>query len=189
MHAPRGIIFDMDGTLIEPEIDFAGMRRALGIPTGDLLHTIATWGSARQAEAHRIIEEFELDAASRMELRPGALELFEVLDARDVPRAIVTRNMHEVVEMLLAKTSWHVDIVLDRTFTPPKPNPASAQYILERWRLEPARALFVGDSTHDLRTARAAGVPSCLIKHQHNEAARAQADRVIDRLDELCALF
>ena len=44
----QAVIFDMDGTLTVPCIDFGEMRRRLGVAEGDILVTVRGWAPARQ---------------------------------------------------------------------------------------------------------------------------------------------
>jgi phosphoglycolate phosphatase len=54
---------------------------------------------------------------------------------------------------------WDFEVVLGaREGVPLKPNPASALEVAERLRVEPAEALYVGDTNTDMRTAEAAGM-------------------------------
>lgn len=185
-----GVIFDMDGTLIEPAIDFGALRAALQIPSGDLLHTIRGLDEARQQQAMQIIEDFEQAAASKMTLRPGALALLTHLDARGVPYAIVTRNAYprvaQCLELLPGRRFWPI---LDREFWPPKPDPASLHHILEAWDIAPAQAWMVGDSSHDLDAAKAAKMRCALIRHDDNLHLEARADVTVDSLAQLISLW
>jgi phosphoserine phosphatase len=76
----RGVVFDMDGTLTVPTIDFASMyRRVLGdehprIVSGspiDILHEIAEWSPEKQVQAYAIIAEYEKQALERLQIMPG----------------------------------------------------------------------------------------------------------------------
>ena len=182
-----GVIFDMDGTLIEPAIDFAALRAALGIPQGDLLHTIRAWPPPQQAWASQVIERFEAQAASQMRLRAGASELLAALRARRIPTAIITRNARPRVDQLIALLDDHPFWpILDRSFWPPKPDPASLLHVVERWGGQPSGSFWmIGDSSHDLDAARAAGVMDALIAHEDNLAERAQASLVVHCHTEL----
>lgn len=79
----RGVVFDMDGTLTVPVIDFAAMYRAvLGddeyrriraeSPTGiDILHLIEGWGPERQRAAYEVIADYERQGLDRLQIMPG----------------------------------------------------------------------------------------------------------------------
>lgn len=51
----------MDGTLLKPVIDFAEMRRRVGLTPemGDILDTINQWPEERRAQAYATIAEIE----------------------------------------------------------------------------------------------------------------------------------
>lgn len=79
----RGVVFDMDGTLTVPVIDFAAMYRAvLGEeeyvriksenPSGiDILHHIETWSPDKQRRAYQVIADFEKQGLDRLQIMPG----------------------------------------------------------------------------------------------------------------------
>lgn len=79
----RGVVFDMDGTLTVPVIDFAAMYRSvLGeeqykamrakSPSGiDILHHIETWSPDKQQKAYEIIVDFERQGLDRLQIMPG----------------------------------------------------------------------------------------------------------------------
>jgi phosphoglycolate phosphatase-like HAD superfamily hydrolase len=91
----RGVVFDMDGCVALSEIDFKEMRRRINAPPGtDILEHVAAMPTEREREeALKAIAEVEHAAIRGMRLAPGALELARALDARRVPRALVTRNV------------------------------------------------------------------------------------------------
>lgn len=76
----RGVVFDMDGTLTVPVIDFPAMYRAvLGEETYasmreksvDILHHIEAWGPQEQQRAYETIARFERDGIDRLQIMPG----------------------------------------------------------------------------------------------------------------------
>lgn len=79
----RGVVFDMDGTLTVPVIDFAAMYRAvLGeddykrikaeSPTGiDILHHIESWSPDKQQKAYAIIADYEKQGIDKLQIMPG----------------------------------------------------------------------------------------------------------------------
>ena len=48
-HLPRAILFDMDGTLTEPMLDFPRIRADMGIAQGPILESLAQMDEPRRA--------------------------------------------------------------------------------------------------------------------------------------------
>ena len=68
----RGVIFDMDGTLTVPVLDFAEMRSRLGLPQGtDILPAVRRMPAEQQARAMKIIEELEEEGYNALHLGPS----------------------------------------------------------------------------------------------------------------------
>ena len=60
IRAIKGVIFDMDGTLTIPVLNFNEMRARLGLPQGtDILAAVANMGAEERERAMEIIEECE----------------------------------------------------------------------------------------------------------------------------------
>lgn len=64
----KGIVFDVDGTLCEPQnYMFTEMRSKLGITKGeDILDHVYSLSGTKQKEAHKIIEDVEYVADSSL---------------------------------------------------------------------------------------------------------------------------
>lgn len=101
--AIRGVIFDMDGTLTVPALDFSEMKRRVGVPLNvDILSGVASQPPERREQSMRVIEEMEEEACRNLQLQPGVLELLHFLSERQVKRALMTRNNHRSVDVFLA---------------------------------------------------------------------------------------
>jgi HAD superfamily hydrolase (TIGR01549 family) len=181
----RGVIFDMDGTLTVPAIDFVEMRRRLGIPSGDILATVKAWPPDRREAAFAVIEELEEHARRVLAIQEGAVELLAFLDERSIPKAIMTRNTRRTVDHLMRHLGCAFSVILTRDFEPVKPHPAPVLHICAHWGLAPADVLVVGDYRDDLTCGRAAGARTCLLRNRLNAAYADEADLVADSLREL----
>jgi HAD superfamily hydrolase (TIGR01549 family) len=180
--ALRGVIFDMDGTLTEPVIDFAEMRRRLGIPQGDILATVRSWPELRQRTAFDVIEEIEEDARRRMTLREGTVELLGFLDGSGIRKGLITRNTVRTVDCLVRRLGTDFSEVVTREFDPVKPDPASALHVSRRWGIAPSEIILLGDYRDDLLCGNAAGMKTCLLKTDRNHEFAALAHYVVDDL-------
>jgi phosphoglycolate phosphatase len=72
---------------------------------------------------------------------------------------------------------------------PRKPDPAGTRALLERQRVAPAEAVLVGDSTVDLRLARAVPMPFVAVTWGLVPAERLAAEGAEVRVDDAAALL
>ncbi|KAK2592780.1 hypothetical protein QQS21_009523 [Conoideocrella luteorostrata] len=192
----QGIVFDMDGTLCEPQnYMFADMRAALNIPKStDILGHIESLPPASQPAAIEAIRAIERKAMASQTPQPGLANLMNYLDMQAVRKAICTRNFDVPVQHLLQKflsgSTFHP--LVTRDFKPPKPDPAGILHIATQWGLEDAKGLImVGDSIDDMTAGRRAGAATVLLANDANRrlAKHECTDLVIERLDELIDLL
>lgn len=149
----RGVVFDMDGTLTVPVIDFQYMRQRVGVgPTGDILDIISSWPAEEQQRAHQAILEIEEQALRDMQAMPGLLELCSHLDDSGIPRGLITRNVlrsvHYFHEHHLPVPPFLPAISRECEF-PYKPSPAALLHICNTWGIAPEECIMVGDSAKD----------------------------------------
>jgi len=164
-----GIIFDLDGTLVESGLDFELMRSEMRLPSGvPLLETIAELPADDQRRCHDILHQHELAGAARAELMPGVGRFLGRLAERGLRRAVITRNSRTLTVPLLARLATDGDVRLDfdpvmtRDDGPIKPDPASIWEICRIWGTQSSRVVMLGDYRYDLEAGRRAGAKSVL---------------------------
>ena len=101
-----GVIFDLDGTLTIPVLDFAILRERLRrfnvSATDDILASLGKQeNAAEKQQMLRIIEEFEAEGRENFQLQPGVNEVLEIFHENKVKLAVVTRNDEKAVELFL----------------------------------------------------------------------------------------
>ncbi|KAK6219445.1 MAP kinase kinase (MEK) [Pestalotiopsis sp. IQ-011] len=136
----RGVVFDVDGTLCEPQNHmFVEMRDVLGIPKSiDILdHIYSLSPESKQEEAMEKIRAIERRNMSAQVAQPGLQPLMTYLDSRSVPKGICTRNFDGPVTHLLTKflPESPFQPIITRDFRPPKPDPAGILFIARSWGL------------------------------------------------------
>eukprot|EP00199_Chlamydomonas_sp_CCMP681_P005675 CAMPEP_0119103936 /NCGR_PEP_ID=MMETSP1180-20130426/2272_1 /TAXON_ID=3052 ORGANISM="Chlamydomonas cf sp, Strain CCMP681" /NCGR_SAMPLE_ID=MMETSP1180 /ASSEMBLY_ACC=CAM_ASM_000741 /LENGTH=240 /DNA_ID=CAMNT_0007088561 /DNA_START=114 /DNA_END=836 /DNA_ORIENTATION=- len=176
-HAPdkpvlQGIVFDMDGTVTMPCIDFTVMRARCGVTTGDILDVINAYPAAEKAAAYNAIAEMEDEALVNMKLMPGAKELCAMLDNACVPRGLITRNVMRSVTYLHEQHIVHAGLA---PFSPAvsrecrfeyKPSPEALLHICSTWGIPPQQAVMLGDSIKDdIVSGNRAGAVTILIDY------------------------
>lgn len=185
----RTVVFDLDGTLTVPEIDFDGLRRRLNLPPGvSITHAIAEMQADDQLAAMQIVQAEERRAARNAVANPGTRELVNALHARGMPTAIVTRNMLEASKMILASIDVRIDVLITREFGPMKPAPEPVLEAVRRAGGVPASTLMVGDFGDDMLAGKAAGTRTCLVMNSFGPP-RFEADLHVPTPSELLELF
>jgi phosphoglycolate phosphatase len=182
------IVFDLDGTLVDSQVDLANAVNALladlGRPPLAKPDIVAMVG-----EGARVLVRRALVAASLDPDTPRALERFlahydlhlldntrpypGLVDALDwihtrLPMAVLTNKPAGATELMLTGLglrAYFRNVVGGDAAFGRKPAPSGLRYLAGQAAVEPARVLLVGDSPVDLATARNAGARICLARY------------------------
>lgn len=162
-----GIVFDFDGTLVKLIVDWpavetelastladAGMKTA-GATCWELLSEARDQG--RQELAESVLAPREITGARVSERLPLAADV----PSMSGPVAVCSLNCEAACRTGLEvhELTDEVDAVVGRdTLDVWKPDPAPLLESIDRLGIEPANALFIGDSPRDRRTAERANV-------------------------------
>ena len=186
----RGVIFDMDGTITAPFLDFVRIKDEAAIGDLDLLDYLATATGAEYERIHAIMLKFEEAGVAGAELNHGARELLEYLARRGLPTALLTRNTRRSVDGVCRKLNLKFEIAVTREDGPHKPAPEPIWEIARRWGAKPDEVLMVGDYKWDVLCAKNAGTPCALLTNGDGVPEWAKdAKYVITRLAEVIEII
>jgi len=169
------VLFDFDGTLTAPgSIDFDVIREAVGCPKGrPVLEFIAEMPSEHErAEAARILEQFETEAARRSVPNDGAEEIVAYIRDLNVKIGIISRNSLASIEIALRNFESvgmaDFDVVLSRDdpFNP-KPSPEGILAAAARLGTTAAQVLVVGDFVFDIEAGHNAGALTAYLTNRN----------------------
>jgi HAD superfamily hydrolase (TIGR01509 family) len=185
-HAPQAVIFDMDGLIFDTEalyqrayveaavlgghdVPAAVIRQSIGVPwvrgRGAMLATLGE-GFPIDDYYDRMTERFEALAASELKLKPGVVELLDLLDALGLPRGIATSSSHETVQAHLAAhgLTHRFDAVIGHgDYAQSKPAPDPYLVAAARLGLPAGVCLALEDSHGGVRSAAAAGAMTIMV--------------------------
>lgn len=128
---------------------------------------------------------------TRSHLYPQVRETLTVLRQQGARLAVVTNKEGRYTQVVLAahQLGGLFDAVISGdTLVTKKPDPAGVSHCLAQFGVTPDRALFVGDSSIDVATARAAGVPVWMLPYGYNMGQPVEAcapDRIIPDISVL----
>lgn len=186
---PRAILFDMDGTLTEPYLDFDAMKAEMGIPNQPILETLAKMNNADRAKAEAILHRHEEQAAVESTLNPGCVELLTWLKTVGIETALITRNTRRSVETVFDRHELHFDICITREDGKFKPDPAPLLLACERLKMTVNDAWMVGDSYHDIDAGLAARVKTVWLSHGKTRNFAGKPWKTVRDLVELTKLL
>lgn len=184
---PKAVIFDMDGTITRPILDFARIKREIGAGETPILEFLASIADEEKRETARAaVDRWEREAAHASTLNPGLREVLAFLAARDIPVAVLTRNSRESAETVTAKHGLHFDVIVTADDgLPPKPSPEPVRHIADRLGCDASEVIMVGDYRYDVECGREAGACTVFLTSEKHPADETGADYVIDDLPEL----
>jgi len=177
----RGVLFDLDGTLVDTvylhavcwwqalrqhglDVDTARAHRAIGMGSDRILDNLAPDRPDRADDDGIRAAHSALYAQYWDRVRPTA-------GARDLVRAVAARGLRVVLassagpaELAAVRRALGVDQYVDTATGAAdarhsKPAPDIVEVALDRSGLEPADAVFVGDSVWDVEACQALSVP------------------------------
>ena len=178
----EGIIFDLDGTLVDTIEDIGDATNTLlkihgyqQYTTEDFIRWIGNGAAKFIEEAmgeevdpvqlKNYVSEFKeiyrVNLHNKSKLYNGVSELLDELTLRGIKLAILSNKPHHLTESVVSYylPKWDFNPVFgQRVHVPRKPDPAGAIEIAYLMGIETDRILFVGDSVGDLNTSKAAGM-------------------------------
>ena len=179
----RGVVFDLDGTLLDTLEDIADSANMALAACGHPGHPVDAYkyfvGDGAPTLVHRILPEahrtpdeetlclrrYREFYGQRWNLKtapyPGIPEMLEVLTRRGLYLAVFSNKPHDATEECVSGFlgATRFNVVLGQTSEfPKKPDPSGARAIAGRFGIRPEECLYVGDTATDMETAVRAGM-------------------------------
>lgn len=200
----RGIIFDLDGTLIdsmgiwsridreflrengvtEPPADISDIVKKMTVDQSSQ-YFIDCFGLSCTKEyvINRIEELVRIEYEERIQLKSGVSELLAYLDGAEIPYGIATATYKVLAEAVLKRCGIYGRfrfLLSDREYPMGKKFPDIFHGAAQLLGSSPDEILVVEDSLHCIETAKAAGFVTAAVYDEAAEADRQQIEAVSD---------
>jgi len=183
----KAVIFDLDGTLIDFNIDYKRIRgearnflTSQGIPSCIFSRNESIFEMLKKTKIYmrnngesdekfeavrrkvfEIAEKHELEAARTTQLLPGVAETLKILKKMNLKMGISTINSRKSADYALKRfgIAHFFNAVATRDDVPEvKPSPLHVETVLKTLGVKPSEALMVGDWSGDMKMANEVGL-------------------------------
>jgi phosphoglycolate phosphatase len=212
--SPQGVLFDLDGTLLDSAPD---LHAALVAYCAEVDAPPAPYAKVREvvSRGSRAILRCAFDESDEalLERMPRYLELYhsmmtrhtrpfegidpllEALESSGLAWGVVTNKPGYLTDDLIEQIGWDkraCAVVSGDTLPVRKPDPAPVLLACERAGLDPARCLFVGDDRRDVQAGNSAGLYSVAVHWGYLDGGDPHAwgaDAVLEHPRQLAELL
>ncbi len=207
----RAVIFDLDGTLIDSQLDLVlsvnAMLEHMGrephvhekicsfIGNGaPMLVQRALGADATEADVEKglayFLEYYRAHMLDNTDVYPGVREA--LVQLQQYPMAVLTNkpvHFSRAIVQGLNLSRYFRYVYGGNSFETKKPDPQGAQIMLRELQAAPHEAMMVGDSDVDIKTARNAGMHACGVTYGFGtDSLRAHPpDLMLETLSDLPA--
>ena len=209
---PRGVLFDLDGTLLDSAPDMLatanrlraerdmppmtlaqirpqvskGSRAMLGVAFPQ--HDVAQ----RDAMVPLFLDTYQQEIGKHSRLFEHIDDMLAALEADSVAWGIVTNKPEYLAREILPQLGWEsrcAVLIGGDTLAERKPHPLPLQVAAERMGVPVGACVYVGDDERDIQAARAAGMPSIAVlwgyRQEHEDPMQWGAEVLLDSPAEL----
>jgi 2-phosphoglycolate phosphatase len=210
---PAGVLFDLDGTLLDSAPDMLAAVNAMRATRGRAPMLLAELRPHVSKGARAMVGAAfpDVDPALRETWIPGFLAAYErelgrhsgpfdgieamleTLEAAGTRWGIVTNKPEYLAKQLIPILGWQercTVLIGGDTLPVRKPDPLPLAVAAERIGIPAARCVYVGDDERDIVAARAAGMPSVVAlwgyRLPEDDPFAWRGDVLVERPDGLC---
>lgn len=190
MEKVSGVIFDMDGLILDTESIYCknNIKTAaeVGIKDYDLAHYKTEIGLSEEHSMEKYLKDYSYLSKEDIQyffdksrerswkeltevgapLKTGIVELLTYLKENNIPCVVASSNTRVAINQLIAKAGlehFFVDTVSGDDVTHAKPHPEIVEVALTKLGIKPEETIMLEDSLNGIRASSAAGVPVIMV--------------------------
>lgn len=204
----KGVIFDMDGTLIESTqadylawqktfadfgraLSFADYQPLLGIKSADVIKRVlgvVDEDEVKECLATKLKYFREIVSVTPIQPVPGAEKLLQQVKEMPVKMALATSSRSEKMKLVMTSLNfinYFDELVTGEEVVRSKPAPDIFILAAKKLGLDVSECVVIEDAVNGVKAAKAANMKCIAITTTHKEADLFEADAVIDSFDEI----
>ena len=181
----KGVIFDMDGTVVDVPYDWNRIKAELKTQGKPILVYLRSLEEPEKSEKWKVLEKYEEEATMKARLKRGMREFLDLLREKGIKKALVTNNSQKNASFLLKKFNLEFDCVISRESGLWKPSGAPFLAALKKLGLRKEECCVVGDSHFDVKAAEEAGIPYIFIVNEDKEIFSSMNAEVFSSIEAL----
>jgi phosphoglycolate phosphatase len=210
----QAVIFDLDGTLVDTVEDIANsvndVLNKFGYPTHSIDFYKENIGGGINdlierslPKEHNVTTESYIDSLDHFyekhlnkntNVYPFIYEILDVLKSKGIPIAVVSNKRHPfTLQSVNEFFAEYIDITIGSgSDFPLKPDPKSAEFVLNKFNARAENSFFVGDTGYDINTAKNAGMISIGVLWGMSSEQKLSAfapDHMFENSQELLRFF
>ena len=208
------VIFDLDGTLLDTVKDIANAVNdtllQFGYPThsvsfyeknigggiNDLIDRSLPKGHNISTEAYiKNLDHYYKDHLNKSaKVYPNVYNILDLLQDKDIPMAVISNKRHPFAVNTVDRffKDYFQIVIGSGPEYPLKPDPTSAEHVLNVLNADPAQSYFVGDTEYDILTAKNSNMKSLAVSWgmiSREELLVHQPDHIFDEPKKLLDYF
>jgi HAD superfamily hydrolase (TIGR01549 family) len=190
----RGIIFDLDGTLIRLPIRYDLVQNNLKKifntqdefkPLLDYIVNFAKGDSAKIKEAFESICEEENKSVDNLEIIENAFDVLQFFKTKKLKLGLVTLQCRKAIEKIFARADqlkvFASVISRDESYD----RKEQIEKTLGKLQLAPDEAIVVGDRIHDVVSARKVGCRAILVNREKSDRVDVETIEKLSNLKKI----
>ena len=136
-------------------------------------------------------QHYDREVGLHSHLYPGVRQFLKTMSERGIPQVIITNKSELFTDKLLKLMNIHPYFQLflgGDSLMEKKPHPLPLLHAMEKFGISQEESLMIGDSSNDVKAARAANVAVIALPYGYNHGEpieNANPDLVVETLDQL----